>query len=178
MKTFIAFLTFVLTQSAFAQDLNGTWAIENGKAEYKVSFPLKNVEGQSSRVKGKGQCTETTCEFLVATPVASFDSGDGNRDAHMREVTKAALHPMVAVKISFANPKAANQVKAKLDVTFAGKNKSYQDVPITLVQKDGGIKTQGTWTIQLSDFNVERPSLLGFSISDEVAISYDLSWKK
>jgi len=34
----------------------------------------------------------------VRAKVASFDSGNANRDAHMREATHEAAHPYVEVK--------------------------------------------------------------------------------
>jgi hypothetical protein len=53
------------------------------------------------RAKGKGVCHAGQCDFLIATPVKSVDSGDSNRDLHMIKATRGAQFPMVVVRTLF-----------------------------------------------------------------------------
>ena len=46
--------------------------------------------GTKHVAKGKGVCKDGQCDFLLAVPVKSFDSGDTNRDLHMLQVTRGA----------------------------------------------------------------------------------------
>ncbi len=68
--------------------------------------------GVSHAAKGKGVCTAGECNFLIAAPVKSFDSGDSNRDLHMLEVTRGAQFPMVIVRTQF--PEAGDQISYHL----------------------------------------------------------------
>ena len=63
-----------------------------------MSHPLHQTEGVSHAARGKGVCHAGQCDFLIAVPVKSFDSGDSNRDLHMLQVTRGAEFPMVTVR--------------------------------------------------------------------------------
>jgi hypothetical protein len=159
--------------SAHAKLAVENWQIKSGSLNYHVSFPIKDIDGVSENVKGKGHCAEKICEFLVAAPVNSFVSGDGNRDNHMLEVTRAAMNPMIVVKVTFVN---ADSVEAKAEVQFAGKSHTYEHIQISPRIKNGEIKTSGRVPLKLSDFDVDRPSLLTVKIEDTVPVDFDLNW--
>src|SRR6202047_739230 len=74
------------------------WVLEQSTLTYHVSHPLHESEGVSHAARGKGVCHAGQCEFLIAVPVKSFDSGDSNRDLHMLQVTRGAQFPMVTVR--------------------------------------------------------------------------------
>jgi len=58
--------------------------LEQSTLTYHVSHPLHQVDGVSHAPRGKGVCKDGQCDFLIAVPVKSFDSGDSNRDpAHV-----------------------------------------------------------------------------------------------
>ena len=75
------------------------WVLEQSILTYHVSHPLHQVDGVSQAARGKGVCHDGQCDFLIAVPVKSFDSGDSNRDLHMLQVTRGAQFPMVTVRI-------------------------------------------------------------------------------
>ena len=58
-----------------------------------MSHPMHEVDGTSHAARGKGICHAGQCDFLIAAPVKSFDSGDTNRDLHMLEATRGASFP-------------------------------------------------------------------------------------
>src|ERR1700758_1766163 len=74
------------------------WLLDQSTLSYHVSHPLHQVDGVSHAARGKGVCHEGQCDFLIAVPVKSFDSGDSNRDLHMLQVTRGAQYPMVTVR--------------------------------------------------------------------------------
>src|SRR5579863_2135036 len=93
----VAVALFLLAaRSCAAQDEQ--WALEQSTLTYHVSHPLHQVDGVSHGARGKGVCHEGQCDFLIAAPVKSFDSGDSNRDLHMQQVTKAGQYPLVSVR--------------------------------------------------------------------------------
>ena len=72
----------------FAAD--GQWILDQSTLTYHVSHSLHQVDGVSHAARGKGVCHAGQCDFLIAVPVKSFDSGDSNRDLHMLQVTRGA----------------------------------------------------------------------------------------
>ncbi|MGC2474727.1 MAG: hypothetical protein WA485_10360, partial [Candidatus Sulfotelmatobacter sp.] len=77
---------FLATSNLVAAD--HTWVLTQSTLTYHVSHPLHQTDGVSHAARGKGVCHEDQCDFLIAVPVKSFDSGDSNRDLHMIQVTK------------------------------------------------------------------------------------------
>jgi hypothetical protein len=51
------------------------------------------LDGVSYAARGKGVCHDGQCDFLIAVPVKSFDSGGSNRDIHVVQVTRGAEFP-------------------------------------------------------------------------------------
>src|ERR1700731_2604891 len=76
------------------------WVLEQSTLTYHVSHPLHESEGVTHAARGKGVCHAGQCEFLIAAPVKSFDSGDSNRDLHMLPVTHGAHFALVSVRVS------------------------------------------------------------------------------
>lgn len=82
-------------------------------------------EGVSHAAKGKGVCHDGQCEFLIAVPVKSFDSGDSNRDLYMIQVTRGAEFPLVTVRTRLPESDAtASNINADLEIQFAGQRPS------------------------------------------------------
>jgi hypothetical protein len=94
---FLAFLCFLpaiaqtIAQSAAAPDQS--WTLDQSTLSYHMSHPIHEVDGVSHAARGKGVCHAAVCDFLIAAPVKSFDSGDSNRDLHMLQVTVAPSIP-------------------------------------------------------------------------------------
>jgi hypothetical protein len=160
----------------FAKTLAHTWLLRAGHLDYYVSFPLKSVHGHSGNVKGKGQCDNSECQFLVAAPVRSFDTGDGNRDSRMLDVTKAAAFPLVSANVKFPAMKVEDVKAAQVELSFAGESRKFENVPLSAKVEGKVTRVTGKLAVMLSDFKIERPSLLGVAIDDAVPIEFDLEW--
>ena len=66
---------------------------------YHVHHKLHTVRGKSSDIEGKVVVQEDGRVIsMVRVPVASFRSGDGNRDAHMLETLEVNKYPYVVWK--------------------------------------------------------------------------------
>src|SRR5437870_1545384 len=74
------------------------WVLERSTLTYHVSHPMHESEGVSHAARGKGVCHAGECDFLIAVPVKSFDSGDNNRDLHMIQVTRGGQFPVITVR--------------------------------------------------------------------------------
>src|ERR1035441_7026121 len=126
-RILIAFLLVWLT--AFGRG-DSQWVLKQSTLTYHVSHPLHQTEGVSHAAKGKGICHAGQCEFLIAVPVKSFDSGDSNRDLHMLQVTRGAEFPLVTVRTRLPESAAASaNINADLEIQFAGQTAQYKQVP-------------------------------------------------
>src|SRR5579872_4985060 len=96
MKLFLASL-LLITMSGIAR-ADTSWVLDTSTLTYHVSHPLHHVDGVSHEARGKGICKAGRCDFLIAVPVKSFDSGDSNRDLHMIQVVRGAQFPIVTVR--------------------------------------------------------------------------------
>src|ERR1035441_4072186 len=83
----ILIVLLLVALNAFA-GADSQWILRQSTLTYHVSHPLHQTDGVSHAARGKGVCHAGQCEFLIAVPVKSFDSGDSNRDLHMLQVTR------------------------------------------------------------------------------------------
>jgi hypothetical protein len=142
-----------------------------------MSHPMHEVDGTSRAARGKGICHAGECDFLIAAPVKSFDSGDTNRDLHMLEATRGAEFPMVQVRTHFPQPEAsASAVFADLDVQFAGQTAHYAHVAFQRTQLGSTVRIVGTIPALCSDFKIDRPSFLTVPIKNEIPVRVDMTW--
>src|ERR1700756_3799872 len=157
-KTLLLFLLLALPK-LFAAD--NQWVLKQSRLSYHVSHPLHETQGVSRAARGKGVCHEGQCDFLIAVPVKSFDSGDSNRDLHMIQVTRGAEFPMVTVRTRLPESAAASsRVKADLEIQFAGQTALYKQVELELVTQGGDTRVTGTIPATLADFKIDPPTLL------------------
>ena len=135
-KALIAFLLFGVP--TFAQT-DQQWILQQSTLTYHVSHPLHTSEGVSHAAKGKGVCHEGQCDFLIAVPVKSFDSGDSNRDLHMLQAVRGAEFPLVTVRTRLPeNTSLSATIQADLEIQFAGQTAEFKQVPLQL-SKDATI---------------------------------------
>src|ERR1700690_110469 len=140
-----ALMTLSLIASPLLAQADSQWVLAQSTLVYHVSHPLHQSEGVSHAARGKGVCHAGQCEFLIAVPVKSFDSGDSNRDLHMLQVTRGAQFPLVSVRTRLPESLAGSAtIQADLQITFAGQTAEYKQVPFQLVTQGKQIKISGT----------------------------------
>ncbi len=155
------------------------WVLEQSTLTYHMSHPMHEMNGISHAAKGKGVCHAGQCNFLIAAPVNSFDSGDSNRDLHMVEATRGAQFPMVVVRTEF--PEAAttsSTIYADLEVQFAGQTAHYTHVPFQRVTQGNEVQISGTVPATCSDFKIDRPSFLTVPIKNEIPVRVEMTWRR
>ena len=174
----IAFILMALPAVWGADEQNGQWVLEKSTLTYHVVHPLHEVDGVSRAARGKGVCQSGQCQFLIAAPLKSFDSGDSNRDLHMLQVVRGAEFPLVTVRTSL--PEASTEgsnVRTDLQIEFAGQTATYKQVQFHEKKKGNEVEITGTIPATLSDFKIPPPKLLTFPVKNELPIDVDLTWK-
>jgi hypothetical protein len=174
-KNIVIALALLLPTLALA---DGQWVLEQCTLTYHVSHPLHQTEGVSHAARGKGTCHAGQCDFLIAVPVKSFDSGDSNRDLHMLQVTRGAEFPMVTVRTRLPESSATSAtLNVDLEIQFAGQTAEYKQVPFKLETHDGETHIAGTIAATLSDFKIDPPSLLTMRVKNEIPIRVEMTWR-
>jgi hypothetical protein len=174
-KKLLPFFLLLPLTTLFAADHQ--WVLKQSTLTYHVSHPLHQSEGVSHAARGKGICHEGQCDFLIAVPVKTFDSGDSNRDLHMLQVTRGAEFPMVTVRTRLPETAATSAtVKADLEVQFAGQTAHYSQVSFELVKQGNETRLTGTIPATLADFKIDPPSLLTLPVKNEIPVRVEMTW--
>jgi len=174
-KLLVIFLQIALPIFAYG---DSQWILDQSTLTYHVSHPLHQSEGVSHAAKGKGVCHDGQCDFLIAVPVKSFDSGDSNRDLHMLQVTRGAQFPLVAVRTRLPESSATSTtIHADLEIQFAGQTAQYKDVVFQLVTQGKEIRISGTIPATLTDFKIDPPTLLTMPVKNEMPIRVEMTWR-
>ncbi|MBI5544274.1 MAG: YceI family protein [Deltaproteobacteria bacterium] len=160
-------------------------AVETARSTlgYRVVHKLHKVRGESQAVEAKAALSADGGVLLMArVAVASFKSGDANRDAHMQEVLETGRFPQVVLKgkARFLAPEtypAAAKVVVEGELDFHGRKRPLK-VPLEVELKSADeVRVTGSFTVSLDEHEVERPSLLFMKIDDACQIDFDLSLK-
>ena len=157
---------------------DGQWVLASSTVTYHVSHPLHESEGVSHVARGKGVCHGGQCDFLIAVPVKSFESGDSNRDLHMVQVTHGAQFPLVSVRVSL--PEAAltsASIHCDVEVQFAGQTAKYKDVTFQATTKGSETRITGSIPAKLADFKIEPRSLLSIPVKNDMPVRVDMTWR-
>jgi YceI-like domain len=171
-------LSLLLALPQLGRAADSQWVLEQSTLTYHVSHPLHQTEGVSHAARGKGICRDGQCDFLIAVPVKSFDSGDSNRDLHMLQATRGAQFPLVTVRTRLPEAaSAAATIQANLEIQFAGQTAEYRQVSFQLVKQGNAILISGTIPATLSDFKIDPPTLLTFPVKNEIPVRVELTWR-
>lgn len=173
-KLFAAFLFLALP--VFAQS-NSQWTLDNSTLTYHITHPLHQVAGTSHAARGKGICHAGQCDFLIAAPVKTFDSGDSNRDLHMLQVTRGAEFPIVSVRLHLPESVTnAPTITCDIEIQFAGQTAHYRNITFQQTIQGTEHHIKGTIPATVSDFKITPPSFFTVPIKNEMPIDVDLTW--
>jgi hypothetical protein len=174
MRNILAF--FVL--AALTRGADRQWVLQESTLTYHVSHPLHQSEGISHAARGKGVCHDGQCDFLIAAPVKSFDSGDSNRDLHMLQAVHGAQFPLVSVRAKVPETAlTAPTIHLDLEVEFAGQTALYKQVSFQAAMKGTATRISGTIPATLADFKIDPPSLLSIVVKNEIPVRVDMTWR-
>jgi hypothetical protein len=177
-RTKILVVLLALGLPTFAQT-DSQWVLEQSTLTYHVSHPLHQVDGVSHAAKGKGVCHAGQCDFLIAVPVKSFDSGDSNRDLHMLQVARGGQFPMVTVRTHLPESASGSAtIHADLEVQFAGQTVKYDQLAFQMTTEGNDTRISGTIPATLTDFKIDPPSLLTVAVKNEIPVRVEMTWQR
>jgi polyisoprenoid-binding protein YceI len=143
---------------------------------YAAKHPLHSWEGVSHDVNCAIIYNDETKQpetVAVSIKVASFDSDNNNRDSHAVEAMEGIKYPNVTFTSSDVKMGDNDALTAKGTLTFHGVAK-----PVTLqaTRKEAGGKMTltGEFPVSMTDYKIERPSLLGLKTEDEMTLRFNV----
>ncbi len=160
-------------------------AIDPAKSalSYKVVHPFHETEGKSSSMEGVAVLKpEGGALVQVKVDIRTFDSGNSNRDDHMKECTEANKLPYATVKGVLKDFKLPATYPADATATLEGElefhgQKHPLTVPVQLhFDSAAHAHVKGAFDISLDAYQVERPSLMMRKIDDACHMGLDLDF--
>src|SRR5438094_907802 len=137
----LALVAFLLCAPPSGQLLD----LREGSLTYTVVHRLHEVRATSHQVEGRALAQpDGTVKVQVRVRIATFDSGNSNRDEHMREATHEQSHPYAEVKGTMSGIKlpleGGRQATLHATVELNGQKQAI-DVPVKLEPAGAGVRT-------------------------------------
>jgi polyisoprenoid-binding protein YceI len=141
---------------------------------YRIRHPLRTVEGVTKDFSCRVNLAQDTfsSQVTVTADVRSFKSGNGLRDKHAAEAIHADQYPQVHFASDSVRA-AGTGYRVYGRLTFAGRTRPV-DFNVRHDARDGKVRVSGSFSINLPDYGVKPPSLLGMAAEDRLDIRFDL----
>jgi polyisoprenoid-binding protein YceI len=159
-----------------------TKSVECSKDETSVTYllthPLHHMESTSKEIECRIDIDPIKKEIKatsVQIDVTTFNSGNSNRDSHAMEVIDAITYPDVTF-LSTSIIQNADSLKAMGKLTFHGVTKDIIIIAAT-TWKPNQLEVKGSFDLSLTDFKVERPSLLMIKCDDTLRFLLSVVFK-
>ncbi len=146
---------------------------------YSMKHPMHNWDGVSHDVNAAMMYDEDTKQIrnvAVVMRVATFDSKNQNRDSHMIEVLDGLKYPNVTFSSQDVKPNPDGTLMAAGKLTFHNVTKPVT-VQVTRRDVGGQMVMDGKFDLKMTDYGVERPSLLGLATEDQFTLAFSLAFK-
>jgi polyisoprenoid-binding protein YceI len=170
---------------ALAAPAGGAFVVDpaGSVAKFHLDHKMHKVDGRSSQIEGKAVLADDgRVMTMIRIPIASFDTGDGNRDSHMRDTLEASKFPFVVFKgvTSLTVPVAHGK---PIETTIQGELEFHGvRQPVSLPAQvsfddGGGVVVRARFPVSLEAHKIERPSLLFVKVDDKLQLDVELKLK-
>lgn len=146
---------------------------------YTMHHPMHTWDGVNRNVQSVlvyNDATDRIEAVAVVAQVASFDSQNANRDSHAIEILEGIKYPRVTFT-STGIEQASDKLTVRGNLTFHGITKPIVFDAIR-TDKGGLITATGQFSVTMSDYNVERPSLMMVPTDESFIIKFSLAYQK
>jgi polyisoprenoid-binding protein YceI len=140
---------------------------------YTLKHPMHESIGTSKDFLANCYYDNTSkkiVKLVVAAPVASFDSQNSSRDSHALETLEATKFPKVSF-VSKAIKEEAGDVTIVGTLDFHGIKKEIT-IKAKQTESDKKIILSGSFNVSLDKFNVEKPSMMGVAVEDNLVMDF------
>jgi len=146
---------------------------KKSEVSYTMTHPLHEWTGISKEVNGVilyETSTDKIESVAVSILLSTFDSKNSNRDSHALEVLEAIKYP--TVKLTSNNiDQNGKELTLRGNLIF---HNVTRPVTITAVRSDDkkAITVEGTFLVNITDYQIEAPSLMGVKTKEEITLSF------
>lgn len=182
MKNIIPVILVLLSFSLFAQDANKVKLIcdkSQSTITYAMNHPLHAWTGVCKEVNSiilMDEKLENIWQVAVSVRLSTFDSKNANRDSHMMEVTDAIKYPNVTFTSSAIKLDGTN-FEATGNITFHGVSQPTK-IRGKLTKGSNSVEATGEFTLKLTQFNIEPPSLMAIPTDDDFKLSFKVVYNR
>ena len=163
----------LIASPVFAQIQSLEMVKKESFVTYTLHHPLHTIEATSKDVDCKITADRSSKEIKSVSAmvdVTTFDSGNSNRDSHAMEVIDALSYPEVDF-MSTSVSQVGDSLKVSGKMTFHGVTKDIV-IPAACRWENGKLTVQGKFDLSLTEFKIQRPSLLMMPTDDALKFSF------
>lgn len=146
---------------------------KSGHVEFDSSVPLHSFTGVSDHLVGKITLSDSIVDFYV--DVNTLKTGIDKRDNDMLRTLEAQKHPFAEFygKITSDFKLIGDQPqKVTVEGAFSIHGVSNQtSITGTLKKVEEGIHVEASWTLNMTDYNINPPGILFYRVSEKIDVS-------
>lgn len=172
----IILLSLSLNQTINSQE---STKLINVNLKFYVTHPWKKVVGtcndlkiDRNKISQNGPVFNISTPYNISCPLLKMKTGDSNRDSHMIEVLGFPSTKEISFNITKVKPNGDKKYLMDVDLTINSIKKMIQINVTEDSTKQGRIF--GDFEVLLSDYSVERPSLLFVPIENKVKLEFEI----
>jgi len=169
------FIYFLLNSYSFAYEF------KEKEIHFLIKHPLHNVKGickniiiSDLEIIEKEEALISQKPFYIKIPLISLTTNNRNRDSNMLYILGYPNYKDIDIVITQVDLRDLNKLKFYGKITIKNKTKEFVSEG-TLKKSNHTYIIEGKTTLLFSDFDLERPSLLGLSVENEISIDYFFS---
>ncbi|MEM1096395.1 MAG: YceI family protein [Bacteroidota bacterium] len=176
MKSLLAFALVLACCAMPAQAQTATVDTEASMLEYRGRHPSHNWRGTSQQVSGEvayDAADPAASRIMITAPIASFDSGNGTRDANMRKLLNEPENP----NVTFTSERVAVTASSTTDDGYTGTwevagtldfngQRRPLTIPVEVTVSGGQLRAVAAFPVSLTVHEVKRPKLLFVPMRD------------
>lgn len=167
--------TSLLTSASFAREVHYKEGFIQAQTEILGD---SNIAPKCSHITTKLTMDETieTLNGDISMDLINLKSENEKRDEHMHETLHVKEHPITTFTLKEVKKEADGY--HLIGVFSLNKQIKEIDTKADITEQNDLLNLKGGFSIKMTDFGIEPPTLLFLSVRDEVAISYDLALAK
>ncbi len=169
-------LTLILTSSNLISQEIKRVDSERSSISYSGKHFLHKWSAENKNISGLIQIeNESISNIGIVAKVSDFKSGNSSLDSNSLRVLEALQFPNVIFKSTIVNQEDG-QIMFEGIMNFHGIEKDFS-ILAEITQLNEITQLSGKFIVSLTDFLVERPSLLTRKINDEINLEFELFFK-
>lgn len=171
----IAFILLLTSSNLISQEIKRVDS-ERSSISYNGKHFLHKWSAENKNISGLIQIEDESISNIgIVAKVSDFKSGNSSLDSNSLRVLDALQFPNVIFKSTAVNQEDGQIIFEGL-MNFHGIEKEFS-ILAKVTQLNEVTQLSGEFIVSLTDFLVERPSLLTRKIDDEINLEFNLYFK-